>query len=176
MHKCFIHTCFQPIVIICPASQECPQCYQQLHDFQFLSTVSFHRCLHKIHSKDLSFWLFLQALKCPPNNKFRLRMSSEMLTSLDCTCIRCKLKSKQVILLILLVTMCSWFHQDSYIGAVKRNCMESVLLLQCAVTALTLSFHARTSTFSHQAACGYFQLLTAEHKSLEHFQLYLYVI
>lgn len=110
-----------------------PQYHHQLHDLRFLRAVGFHRCVHKSHSKNLSQFRF----SCKPSRVHQTanldcHVSECFLkhwtpSSLDCICIRSNLCSKHYVLLILLVTMCSWFHYDSYSGAVQTNCWSLFL-------------------------------------------------
>lgn len=113
-----------------PCKSVGPQYHHQLHDFRFLRAVGFHRCLHKSHSKNLSQFQFSCKPSCVHQTaNLDCHISECFLkhwtpSSLDCICIRSNLCSKHYVLLILLATVCSWFHYDSYSGAVQTNCVE----------------------------------------------------
>lgn len=145
-----------------------PQYHHQLHDLRFLRAVGFHRCVHKSHSKNLSQFRF----SCKPSRVHQTanldcHVSECFLkhwtpSSLDCICIRSNLCSKHYVLLILLVTMCSWFHYDSYSGAVQTNCWS--LFLCCTEQWLLWPSASKwkLAASSYQADSGCFLLLIVE--------------
>lgn len=96
---------------------------------------------------------------------------------LYCICIRSNLCSKHLVLLIVLVTKCSWFHSDSYDGAIKGTAWSAV----CSSAALfsvsvTQSFHVRIGTFLLPDKLWLFPITQlVEHNSSVHFQLCLIV-
>ena len=127
---------------------------------------SFPCCLHTFQIKDASEFEFFSVRPLVSTVKvFQCFMVGNILwfySSLDYIFIISNLCRKHFMLLIVLVSMCSWLTTAFTMVPPKRMTWEFVPLLHCTVVSLTHCLHVRISTF-HQEDGGFFLLIVAEY-------------